>query len=362
MTIGDIDFMREALQEAQKAVFLSPPNPAVGCVIVRDGKILSRGFTHAVGERHAEVDAIENAKAGGVSIEGATLYVTLEPCSHTGRTPPCASRIVKEKLARVVAATVDPNPLVAGTGIEILKKAGVAVDVGCCQKEAEEINRGFIKRMKTGLPWIRLKVASSLDAKTALPNGESQWITSDNARRDAHCLRGEAQGLLTGIGTVLADDPRMDVREKGYKSPRKYIVDSTARTPSAAKILVGEKTVIFVSSAAPETRIEALKRCGAEIRVVEKTGEGLDLNAVLHSIGEDGINVLHVEAGAMLNGALLACDCVDEVVLYMAPFFLGAGKSLASFKAKEKLADYKAWEIVSTRSIGTDIRIDLRKK
>lgn len=360
----DIFWMREALAESAKGRLIAPPNPAVGCVIVREGREVSRGFTHAPGSAHAEVDAIQNAIAKGLNVEGATAYVTLEPCSHYGRTPPCALRLVKEKIGRVVVATLDPNPLVAGRGVKILEDAGIPVTVGVCEEEAIESNIGFLTRMRTGRPWVRMKVASSIDGLTALANGQSQWITCEKSRNDGQLMRAHAQGLLTGIGTVLADDPQMNVRLPGnLPSPRKYVLDSNARTPVTAKILKGQPATIFVSKDAFDLDVNALKDAGAEVKVlpVSVDGAGLDLTSAVKAIAEDGVNVLHVEAGAGVNGALLREGLVDEIVCYVAPAIMGHGPGWAFLPEFTSMDEVLRWKFHRIEHVGDDLKIVLRK-
>lgn len=360
----DIYWMREAVAESAKGRLIAPPNPAVGCVIVRDGVEISRGFTHRPGSAHAEVDAIENAIAKGASVAGATAYVTLEPCSHYGRTPPCALRLVKEKIARVVVATLDPNPLVAGRGIAILKEAGIDVTVGVCETEAIESNIGFLTRMRTHRPWVRMKVAASIDGLTALANGQSQWITCEKSRNDGRLMRAYAQGLLTGIGTVLADDPQMNVRLEGdYPSPRKYVLDTNARTPVSAKILQGEPTTIFVGPNAFDLDVKMLEDVGATVKCLpsQADGSGLDLRAAIEAIGDDGINVLHVEAGAGVNGALLREGLVDEIVCYVAPAVMGHGPGWAFLPEFTSMDEVLRWKFHRVEHVGDDLKIVLRK-
>ena len=360
----DVRWMQEAIKESARGRLLAPPNPAVGCVIVRDGVELSRGFTHAPGSAHAEIDALNNAAARGVSVVGATVYVTLEPCSHYGRTPPCALRLVKEKVARVVAATTDPNPLVAGRGLAILKNAGIAVTCGVCEAEAIESNIGFLTRMKRGTPWVRMKLAASLDGRTALYNGASRWITGENSREDGRLLRAHAQGILTGVGTVLADDPQMNVRLAGdWKDPPKFVCDAKASTPPAARILTGAPCTIFVGEKADAARCEALRQAGAQVQVVAEVEPGrLDMRAVLGAIGQQEVNVLHVEAGARLSGDLISRDLVDELVLYAAPCLMGHGKKLAELPRFDAMADVLRWTFVDVSRTGDDLRLVLRPK
>lgn len=355
--------MLEAVAESRKGQFVAPPNPAVGCVIVRDGIEIARGYTHAPGSAHAEIDAINNAQKAGKSVEGATFYVTLEPCSHYGRTPPCALRLIQEKAGRVVAALRDPNPLVAGKGLAMLKDAGIEVDCGVCEQEAYEANIGFLTRMQRSTPWVRMKTAASLDGRTALANGQSQWITGAQARRAGHLLRARAQGLLTGIGTVLADDPLMNVRLEGdYPSPVKYVVDRWAQTPVNAKILQGRRCVIFVGKAADPIKIAALEKAGAEVRVIEDAQEGLDLKTVIASIGADAVNELHVEAGAGLNGALLAAGLIDEIVCFCAPCLMGEGLPIARLPQCLKMDEVQRWRFHDVCRVGEDLQLTLRKK
>lgn len=366
----DIYWMRQAIAESRKGIFIAPPNPAVGCVIVRDSCEIARGYTHAPGSAHAEIDAINNAAKNGASVEGATVYVSLEPCSHYGRTPPCALRLIKEKVGRVVAAITDPNPAVAGRGLRMLKDAGIEVESGVCADEAREANIGFLTRMERGTPWVRMKVAASLDGRTALANGQSQWITGPEARRAGHLLRARAQGLLTGVGTVLADDPQMNVRLEGdYPSPVKYVLDAEARTPVTAKILQGKRCVVFVKAGADSARVAALEAAGAVVRPVAATQttapdgsirEVLDLGEVLRSIGTDEINELHVEAGAAVNGALISAGLVDEIVAFVAPAFMGEGMPAARLPVFTSMDEVSRWRFESVERMGEDLELVLR--
>lgn len=366
----DIYWMRQAIAESRRGIYIAPPNPAVGCVIVREGREIARGYTHAPGSAHAEIDAINNAFRSGQRVEGATVYVSLEPCSHYGRTPPCALRLIKEKVGRVVAAITDPNPAVAGRGLRMLRDAGIEVESGVCAEEAREANIGFLTRMERGTPWVRLKIAASLDGRTALANGQSQWITGAEARRAGHLLRARAEGLLTGVGTVLADDPQMNVRLEGnYPSPVKYVLDAEARTPAKARILQGERCIIFVGPGADAARCAALEAAGAVVRPVATTmtaaadggaHEMLDLREVLRSIGGDEINELHVEAGAVLNGALIAEGLVDEIVAFVAPAFMGEGMPIAKLPLFESMNEIRRWRFKSVSRVGEDLELVLR--
>ncbi len=363
MTCDDTYWMKEALLEGKKAHFIAPPNPAVGCILVKDGKEIARGHTQAPGSNHAEIEALEAAKKAGVSPKGATAYVTLEPCSHQGRTPPCATRLVKEGISCVVFAVEDPNPLVSGKGAQILRGAGIEVVSGVCEKEARIDHCGFFSRITRNRPWVRLKSAVSLDGRTALNNGVSQWITGEEARRDAMHYRALSQGLLTGVGTVLADNPQMNVRMENLPSPVKFVIDSKAKTPVDAKILQGEKTVIFVGEQADATKCEALEKAGAEIvRLPLKETGHISLKSVLEEIAKQGVNELHVEAGAQLSGAMLEENLVDELLIYMAPKLLGPGMPLAQLKEKRALDAVKTWDVISVDAVGKDIRLVLRKE
>ncbi len=363
MAFDDTYWMREALLEGKKAHFIAPPNPAVGCILVKDGKEIARGHTQAPGSNHAEIEAIEAAKKAGASPKGATAYVTLEPCSHQGRTPPCATRLVKEGIARVVFAVEDPNPLVSGKGAKILRDAGVEVVSGVCEKEARIDHCGFFSRITKNRPWVRLKSAISLDGRIALNNGVSQWITGEEARSDAMRYRALSQGLLTGVGTVLADNPQMNVRVENLPSPVKFVIDSKAKTPLEAKILQGKKTVIFVGDVADATKCEALEKAGAEIvRLPIKEDGHISLKLVLEEIAKRGVNELHVEAGGQLSGAMLEAGLVDELLIYVAPKFLGPGMPLAQLKEKTTLNTTESWNFVSVDAVGKDRRLVLRKE
>lgn len=351
-----------ALLEGEKAHFIAPPNPAVGCILVKDGKEIARGHTQAPGSNHAEIEAIEAAKRVGLSPRGATAYVTLEPCSHQGRTPPCAARLIKEGISRVVFAVEDPNPLVSGKGAKLLRDAGIDVLSGVCEEEARIAHRGFFSRITREHPWVRLKSAISLDGRIALNNGVSQWITGDAARRDAMRLRARAQGLLTGIGTVLADNPQMNVREDSLPSPVKFVIDSKARMPTQARILQSGKTVLFVGEDADKKRCEALTEAGAEIVKLPCEASGhVSLLAALREMGARGVNEAHVEAGSQLSGALLEAGLVDELVIYMAPKLIGPGMPLAQLQEKTTLAGLESWNLVATTLLGKDLRLLLTK-
>ena len=334
----DHRYMAQALQLARRGLFTTTPNPRVGCVLVRDGAVIAEGWHRRAGGPHAEADALANVGAGGTAT-GATAYVTLEPCSHHGRTPPCADALVAAGVRRVVAAMQDPNPQVAGAGMERLRAAGIDVACGLLEAEAKELNIGFVSRMTRGRPWVRLKVAISLDGKTALANGVSQWITGSAARRHAHGWRARSCALLTGYGTVRDDNPRLTVREvSSPRQPLRVVIDSRLETPPEAAILDGGDTLIF--SALGGERRQALESAGAEIVVLPNQTGKVDLPAMLGELATRGINEVMVEAGAQLNGSLLREACVDELLIYQAPLLLGdAGRGLAAGPALERLTD-----------------------
>ena len=354
--------MRDALDLAQRSVGLSEPNPRVGCVIsAADGRILGRGHTQAAGAAHAEPMALEDARLRGADVRGATVHVGLEPCSHHGRTPPCCDALIRAGVARVVVAVQDPNPLVAGMGIAKLRAAGIEVAVGLLADEAREINIGFFSRMLRGRPWVRMKVAISLDGRTALANGQSQWITGEAARTDGHAWRKRAGALLTGVGTVRDDDPRLDVRLVDTpRQPLRVIVDSKLETPPAARILDAPGSVLVYAAVADDDRIAALHARGAQVVAMPGTHAKVDLRAMLHDLAERGINELHVEAGSKLNGSFVREGLVDEWLVYMAPRLLGPGRDLASFGPLATLADAVPLRFHSVEHVGDDLRLLLR--
>ena len=369
MTFSTLDheMMALALQEAGKATMETSPNPKVGCVLLKNGELIGQGHTQKVGQAHAEVMALRDAASKGHDVRGATAYVTLEPCSHFGRTPPCANALIEAGVARVVAAIEDANPQVAGRGFAMLRDAGIEVVHGLMAAEAREMNVGFLSRMQTGKPWVRLKMAASLDGFTALPNGHSQWITGAEARADGHRWRARADAILTGIGTVLADDPQMTIRLEGQeiiRQPRKIIVDSKLRTPEHAQVLQsGETTLVHAHAALlQESKIERLQAKGVQLlELPNASGSGVDLNALVIELGRQQLNELHVEAGASLSGALMAAGLVDELLLYLAPKFLGAGKTMFELPALADVNQAMSWQIHEMKPLGNSIRVVLRK-
>jgi len=354
---ADHAHMARALQLAARGLYTTSPNPRVGCVIVQHGLVVGEGWHERAGTPHAEVNAL---KAAGDAARGATVYVTLEPCSHHGRTPPCAEALVNAGVGRVVAAMTDPNPLVAGGGISMLTLAGIEAEVGLMEAEARALNPGFISRMTRQRPWVRLKTASTLDGKTALANGASQWITGEAARADVQRLRARACAILTGSGTVLADNPRMNVRDFDIgRQPLRVVVDSELRTPADAAIL---PALIASHHADPAARA-ALEQAGAEITELPGMDGRVDLLALLTLLAQRGINELHVEAGAALNGALLAAGLVDEWVAYVAPMAVGdSARGLFAHSPLTSLANAARFRLADVRQVGEDLRLTLLPK
>jgi len=352
---------------AEQAVGLSDPNPRVGCLIVSaDGAtILGRGHTQAAGGPHAEVTALRDAQARGADVRGATVYVTLEPCAHHGRTPPCCDALVAAGVGRVEIAVGDPNPLVNGQGTARITAAGIAIgrapdDVAI---QARELNIGFFSRMERGRPWVRMKMAGSLDGRTALPNGASQWITGPEARADGHAWRRRAGAVLTGIGTVLADDPSLDVRlVQTARQPLRCVIDARLDTPPTARLFDSPSPVLLFTASGDALRRAALQARGAGIVDVPQQGGRLDLEQVLDVLAARQVNEVHVEAGARLNGALLRSGRVDELLLYMAPTLLGAGRGLADLGPLQSLTDALPFDFHDIAKVGADLRILARSR
>jgi diaminohydroxyphosphoribosylaminopyrimidine deaminase/5-amino-6-(5-phosphoribosylamino)uracil reductase len=363
-TAADHAFMARALQLAQRGLYTTTPNPRVGCVIVREGQVVGEGWHARAGEAHAEVLAL---RAAGELARGATAYVTLEPCAHHGRTPPCAEALIAAGIARVVAAMQDPNPLVAGRGLDMLRGAGIETACGVLEHDARELNIGFVSRMTRGRPWVRLKAAASLDGKTALNNGASQWITGPEARRDGHAWRARACAILTGIGTVRDDDPQLTVRDVDTpRQPLRIVVDSRLETPPAARILESARDgapVLIACASEDVVRADALRARGAEILVLPNAAGKVELPALFGELARRGINEVHAEAGLKLNGSLLREACVDELLLYLAPCLIGdAAQGLFNLSALESLDGRRRLDILDLRRVGDDIRVRARLK
>ena len=351
----DHGMMARALQLAERGLWTTSPNPRVGCVLVRDGEIVGEGWHEKAGEPHAEVHALH---AAGDKAHGATAYVTLEPCSHHGRTPPCAEALIAAGVSRVVAAMTDPNPLVAGQGLALLQAADIETASGLLENEARELNIGFVSRMTRGRPWLRLKAAASLDGKTALNNGLSQWITGPDARRDGHAWRARACAILTGIGTVRDDNPQLNVRDvETPRQPLRVVVDSRLEAPLDARILQGGTTLI-AGAVEDAGRIEALRSVGAEVLILPNASGKVDLAALLAALAQRGINEVHAEAGFKLNGSLLREGLVDELLLYLAPCLIGhAASGLFNLPELARLDGKHHLQIRDLRQVGADIRV-----
>ncbi|WP_196869150.1 bifunctional diaminohydroxyphosphoribosylaminopyrimidine deaminase/5-amino-6-(5-phosphoribosylamino)uracil reductase RibD [Polaromonas sp. CG_9.11] len=351
-----------ALNLAQSARLVTSPNPLVGCLLVSpDDIIFGRGHTQAAGGPHAEIMALRDAAAQGHSVEGATAYVTLEPCSHHGRTGPCCDALIAAGIKKVVASIADPNPLVSGQGFARLRAAGIEVEVGPGAAESRELNIGFFSRMIRKTPWVRLKMAASLDGTTALSNGQSQWITSPEARADGHVWRARACAVLTGIGTVLEDNPRLDVREVATpRQPHIVVVDSRLQTPLDAHLFIADRTCIIYAAVSNDAKKAALEARGATVVMLPDANGKVDLAAMMKDLGAREINELHVEAGSKLNGSLIRAGLVDEFLLYLAPKLLGPGQGMAAFGPLESLADAVALQFQSVDRVGADLRIVAR--
>ena len=352
-----------ALQLASSGRYLPPPNPAVGCIIASpEGAVLGQGHTQLAGGPHAEIMALRDAQAKGNSVDGATAYVTLEPCSHHGRTGPCCDALIAAGIKKVVASIADPNPLVSGQGFARLRAAGVAVEVGPGAEESRELNIGFFSRMIRKTPWVRMKIAASLDGKTALDNGVSKWITGEPARTDGHAWRARACAVLTGIGTVLEDNPRLDVRLVDTpRQPHLVVVDSRLETPLDALLFAPRRKVFIYAAQVNDANKAALEALGATVIYMpgqtDATRNKVDLKAMLLDLARREVNELHVEAGHRLNGSLVGEGLIDEFLVYVAPKLIGQGRDMASFGPLTDLAAAVPLTFKSTAMIGPDLRI-----
>jgi diaminohydroxyphosphoribosylaminopyrimidine deaminase/5-amino-6-(5-phosphoribosylamino)uracil reductase len=353
---SDIDerHMRLALALAERGLFTTQPNPRVGCVVARGETIVGEGWHERAGEPHAEVQAL---RAAGENAKGATAYVTLEPCAHHGRTPPCTDALIEAGISRVVAAIRDPNPLVSDAGFAKLRDAGIEVATGLCEAQARAINEGFFSRMERGLPWVRLKIAASLDGRTALASGESKWITSEAAREDAQRWRARSSAILTGIGTVLADDPRLTVRlDEPHATPLRVVLDANLRIPADSHILDGAIPTLVAHAkdvSPPDARFDRVERMA-----VDAIDGKLELAAVLTALVARGVNELQVEAGPILSGSLLAGGFVDEILLYVAPILLGdTARPFANLPPVASLANASKLTLLEQANVGPDLRL-----
>jgi diaminohydroxyphosphoribosylaminopyrimidine deaminase/5-amino-6-(5-phosphoribosylamino)uracil reductase len=358
----DAHFMARALELAARGMFTTDPNPRVGCVLVKDGVVVGEGWHCRVGGPHAEIEALRDA---GMRARGATAYVSLEPCCHYGKTPPCTEALMSAGIARVVAAMEDPNPAIAGRGLDVLRRGGLPVACGLLREDAEALNRGFCARMRTGRPLIRSKLAMSLDGRTALASGESRWITGEAARRDVHRLRARSSAILTGVGTVLADDPVLTARlDSGVDvlQPARIVLDSNLRTPASAKILRQPGRTVIVTVSDDAARREALSKTGADVVILERdpTAHRVSLEALCRYLGQTEFNEVLVEAGAVLNGALLQAGVIDEWLLYVAPCVLGStARGLFDLAGIGTMRDRPELRYTEVRQIGTDLRLTL---
>jgi diaminohydroxyphosphoribosylaminopyrimidine deaminase/5-amino-6-(5-phosphoribosylamino)uracil reductase len=356
---NDTVYMARALRLAERGLLTTAPNPRVGCVLVNAGTVVGEGWHERAGEPHAEINALQQA---GPRAAGATAYVTLEPCCHQGRTPPCTDALIAAGVARVVAAMEDPNPQVAGTGLATLRHAGIDTAAGLLAAAAEQLNAGFVMRMRQDRPWVRCKLAMSLDGRTAMASGESRWITGDAARRDVHELRARSDAIMTGIGTVLTDDPSLTVRldgmDDGFHQPLRVILDSQLRTPPDAKLLELSGETLIISGADAADNEARLTRSNVSVVTLPLQAGRLELPAVLKYLGTLQINEVHLEAGATLCGALLQAGLIDELVIYMAPHLMGdAARGLFALPGLEQMAQRIKLSINDVRAVGDDWRI-----
>jgi diaminohydroxyphosphoribosylaminopyrimidine deaminase/5-amino-6-(5-phosphoribosylamino)uracil reductase len=358
--------MAEAIRLARLGVYTTHPNPNVGCVIVADKQVVGRGWHQCAGGPHAEVLALREA---GERARGADVYVTLEPCSHTGRTPPCADALIEAGVKRVLAAMQDPNPLVAGQGLARLQEAGIQVETGLLEAQARQLNPGHIARMQYGRPWVRLKLAASLDGRTAMASGESQWITGDAARQDVQRLRARSSAIVTGLGTLLADDPSLNVRLEAaqlngiepVRQPLRVVLDSQLRMLPTARLLSLPGNTLVLTGNADKAAWQPLQAAGAEVELVKTTRKRPDPVAVLELLAARGINEVLLECGPTLAGAFMAAGVVDELVLYLAPHLMGdAAQGLFHLPGLEKMQDRVTLEWLDIRKVGRDLRLTLR--
>ena len=359
-------FMQRALQLAEHALFDATPNPRVGCCIVKEGKMIGEGFTQKPGQAHAEIMALQDAKTRGHDVRGATLYVSLEPCSHFGRTPPCVDAIIAAGITHVVGAVVDPNLKVSGQGFARLKAAGITVTEGCCAQEAKKINAGFFSRMQKNRPWIRLKMAMSVDGKTALNNGQSQWITGDKARQDNQYWRARSCAVLTGSGTVLADDPLLNVRNLPNqktitRQPIRIVLDTHMRISETARIFNADPVWLLASEINHEKRA-ALRAKNVEVFALKAKEEGINLQELMQLCVKHELNEIHVEAGRTLSSAFLQAGLVDELLIYMAPRVLGSGRPLFDCAQIHELKNAWNFRFESVLQVAEDLRLMLSRE
>lgn len=353
----DHQCMRRALELARQSLFHASPNPRVGCVIARDGRVLGEGFTQPPGSNHAEIEALLDARRQGHDLHGSTAYVTLEPCAHFGRTPPCATALIEARVARLIAAVEDPFPQVNGQGLEMLRTSGVDVRCGLLEHEAREINIGFFSRVTRARPWVRMKIAASLDGKTALAGGASQWITSEAARADGHAWRARACAVLTGIGTVKADNPQLNVRlVETPRQPLRVVVDSNLEIDPGARVLAGGGALV-VGAVDDRARIDALRGSGTDTLTMGNDQGKVDLAALMHELARRGCNEVHVEAGFKLNGSLVRAGLVDELLVYLAPKLIGEAQGMVHLPVLGDLAQALRLAFHEVTMVGEDVRL-----
>lgn len=356
----DHQYMARALHLAERGLLTTDPNPRVGCVLVKADEVVGEGWHERAGGPHAEIHALQQA---GARAAGATAYVTLEPCCHHGRTPPCTEALIAAGVTRVVAAMQDPNPQVAGKGLAVLRQAGIDTCSGVLGAASEQLNAGFVMRMRHGRPLVRCKLAMSIDGRTAMASGESQWITGTAARRDVHRLRARSSAIMTGVETVLADDPSLtarpgDAAEDAIRQPVRVVLDSQLRTPPEARLLGMPGNTLLLTAVTDAGKKARLQRTGVEIVTLPLQGQRLDLSAVLHYLGTVGMNEVHLEAGATLSGALLQAGLIDELVIYMAPHLMGdAARGLFALPGLASMAQRVQLSINDMRAVGDDWRI-----
>ena len=355
-TEADYAFMAQAIRLARKGLYTTHPNPRVGCVIVNEGEVVGSGYHVVAGGPHAEIHALQMA---GEKAKGATVYVTLEPCCHHGRTPPCTDALIAAGVARVVAAMQDPNPNVAGDGLLQLTNHNIETEVGLLEQQAHELNPGFLQRMKLGRPYVRCKLAMSLDGRTAMANGDSKWITSESARTDVQHLRAQSSAIVTGAGTVLADDPAMTVRlDDVTRQPLRVIIDSNLSTPPDAKILNQPGDTIIFTCSEDDDAAELLRNEHVQVIMLTRTDDNVDLNEVMQYLATQQINEVLLETGATLSGAMLRAGLIDEMIIYIAPKLMGDGaRGLFKLPGLERMADSIDLDIKDVRKVGKDLRI-----
>lgn len=357
ITAADARFMARALRLAQRGMYTTDPNPRVGCVIVKDGKIIGEGWHERAGEPHAEINALN--QAGQMAAHGADVYLTLEPCCHQGRTPPCTQALIKAGVKRVVVAMRDPNPQVAGKGFKELESHGVQVDVGLMEQEAEKLNPGFLSRMQRGRPYVRVKLAVSFDGRTAMRDGESKWITGEAARADVQKWRARSAAILTGIGTVLRDDPALNVRDMNIgRQPLRVVLDSRLRLPPTVQMLRGEGKTLVVTASEDVHLTESLKQAGAEVVCLSSEQKTVDLGALLKHLARLEVNEVLVEAGSTLSGALLRMKLVDELIFYYAPHLMGNNeRGMFVLPPLARMTDRTNLVVTDIRPVGMDWRV-----